>query len=166
MKELKIILPNFISWDKTKGLLSELRQNMKIQPLRIALIVGTKTVMYCEGDCSQEELDAYVQNFFFDEGPIVMNVELILPEPVQYNYDEYIEEFVKCLKEKFRNVEFKNKNVNIFESPAKSRNSQITASGDRRTANDFKWLQPVTTLAVAVRLSPHGKIYFLQATLI
>ena len=24
------------------------------------------------------------------------------------------------------------------ESPAKSRNSQITASGDRRTANDFK----------------------------
>jgi 3-hydroxyacyl-[acyl-carrier-protein] dehydratase len=27
------------------------------------------------------------------------------------------------------------------ESPAKSRNSQITASGDRRTANDFKWLQ-------------------------
>ena len=28
------------------------------------------------------------------------------------------------------------------ESPAKSRNSQITASGDRRTANDFKWLQP------------------------
>jgi len=24
------------------------------------------------------------------------------------------------------------------ESPAKSQNSQITASGDRRTANDFK----------------------------
>jgi len=28
------------------------------------------------------------------------------------------------------------------ESPAKSRNSQITASGDRRTANGFKLLQP------------------------
>ena len=28
------------------------------------------------------------------------------------------------------------------ESPAKSRNSQFTASGDRRTTNDFKWLQP------------------------
>ena len=26
--------------------------------------------------------------------------------------------------------------------PAKSRNSQFTASGDRRTTNDFKWLQP------------------------
>jgi hypothetical protein len=25
-----------------------------------------------------------------------------------------------------------------LESPAKSQNSQITASGDRRTANDFK----------------------------
>ena len=27
------------------------------------------------------------------------------------------------------------------ETPAKSRNSQITSSGDRRTTNDFKWLQ-------------------------
>ena len=71
MKELKIILPNFISWDKTKGLLSELRQNMKIQPLRKALIDGTKTVMYCEGDCSQEELDAYVQNFFSMRGQLL-----------------------------------------------------------------------------------------------
>ena len=35
---------------------------------------------------------------------------------MQYKYDEYIEEFVKCLKEKFRNVEFKNKNVNIFSN--------------------------------------------------
>jgi len=26
----------------------------------------------------------------------------------------------------------------LKESPAKSQNSQITASGDRRTANDFK----------------------------
>ena len=28
------------------------------------------------------------------------------------------------------------------ESPAKSRNSQFTDGGDRRTTNDFKWLQP------------------------
>jgi len=28
------------------------------------------------------------------------------------------------------------------DAPAKSRNSQFRASGDRRTTNDFKWLQP------------------------
>ena len=47
------------------------------------------------------------------------------------------------------------------ESPAKSQNSLITACGDRRTANDFKWLQPSQRTFACPRTE---KIYFLQAT--